>query len=120
MKARVDRLIESCNGLGFNIDEKYININEWIYYISFKPIGSDVQLKVYKQPIGRRGNDLKHVQLIKITFDGGDVTAADVIYDIDDVGVDNIDTDACIRLWNKEYDLIKSRHDNVVKLINKL
>lgn len=120
MKARVDRLIESCNGLGFNIDEKYININEWIYYISFRPIGSDVQLKVYKQPIGRRGNDLKHIQLIKITFDGDNVTSGDVIYNIDDVGVNNIDIDACTQLWNKEYDLVKSRHDNIVKLIDKL
>lgn len=116
----LDRMIESCNSLGFNIDEKYINLKQWIYHISFTPIGSDLQLKVYKQPLDRRGIDLKHIQLIKIRFDGGDVTAGDVIYNIDDVGVDNIDIDACIQLWNEEYDLIKSRHDNIVKLINKI
>jgi fructose-1,6-bisphosphatase len=104
------------------MDKKYINLKQWIYCVSFRPIGSNLQLKVYKQPIGRgrRGIDLKHIQLIKIRFDGGDVTAGDVIYNIDDVGVDNIDIDACIQLWNEEYDLIKSRHDNIVKLINKI
>lgn len=115
-----DRLIESCNSLGFNIDKKYVKFNDWIYHISFTPIGSDLQLKVYKQPIGTHGYDLKHIQLIKITFDDTNVTAGDVIYDIDDVMMNDIDIDACTQLWNEEYDLIKSKHDNIVRLINKI
>lgn len=120
MKTKFDRLIEFCNSLGFNMDKKYVKLKRWIYCVIITPIGSDLQLKVYHQPIGMYAHDPNHIQLIKITFDGDNVTSGDVIYDIDDVGVDNIDIDACTQLWNKEYELVKSRHDNIVKLINKL